>query len=125
MNWLANDRTVKDDIEKMKKTLIEVTDMKLEDVLKSYRERILKLEEHVKQFETTLASHFKDFTSRSTLPSTAAACSAGSNPTSSKSTPSPFQTQPGLSCCDHICRPDPDDIDYDKCCRHRCRKPWT
>ena len=37
-----------------------------------------------------------------------------------------FQTQPGSSCCDHICRPDlEEDPDYDFCCRHRCRKPWT
>ena len=125
MNWLANYRTEKDNIEKNKKTLIEVIDVKLKDVFKSNRERILKLEEYVNQFETKLAINFKDFTSRSTPSFTADACSAGSNPTSFKSTPSPFQTQPGLSCCDHISRPDPDDLDYDKCCRHRCRKPWT
>ena len=40
--------------------------------------------------------------------------------------PQPFQTQPGSSCCDHICRPDLEkDPDYEFCCRHRCRKPWT
>ena len=40
--------------------------------------------------------------------------------------PPHFQTQPGTSCCDHICRPDPlEDPHYKECCRHRCRKPWT
>ena len=40
--------------------------------------------------------------------------------------PPHFQTQPGSSCCDHLCRLDMvDDPDYDKCCLHRCRKLWT
>ena len=37
--------------------------------------------------------------------------------------PQPFQTQPGTSCCNHVCRPDPGE-DNDICCRHRCRNPW-
>ena len=57
--------------------------------------------------------------------STADACSVSSKPKSLLPTPLPFQTQPGNSCCDHLCRPDADDLDYDYCCRHRCRKPWT
>ena len=38
----------------------------------------------------------------------------------------PFQTQPGSSWCDHLCRPDPnEDPSYEECCLHHCQNPWT
>ena len=38
-----------------------------------------------------------------------------------------FQTQPNISCCDHLYVPESvaDDPTYPKCCLNRCRKPWT
>ena len=49
------------------------------------------------------------------------------NSRKSKSKTVAFQTQPNISCCDHLCLPDSvaDDPTYPKCCLHRCRKPWT
>ena len=115
-------------IKKMKQTILENIDQKLESVVKSYSDRILSLEETVGLMEMKLKSIDRNNTPTPPVHpiSIVSTCASKSRPSFSKCTPATFQTEPGSSCCDHLCRSDMlDDPEYDKCCLHCCRKPWT
>ena len=113
----------------IKETILENLNLKLESFLKSYHERILHAEENLQIMKIKLESIAKSMEPKPTPDRNFSRdTSHGSNlrPSFVHSTPSPFQTRPGSSCCDHMCRSELlNDPDYDKCCPHRCRKPWT
>jgi len=117
-----------DTVEKMKKTLLEEINQKFEATFKSYKDRILQLEESMKQLEIKLEGMVVDTTPTNTTQSHSLSVvySNSRQNTTLISTLLSLQTRPGSSCCDRLCRLDMvDDPDYDKCCLHRCRKPWT
>ena len=117
-----------DTVEKLKKTLLEEINQKFEATFRSYKDRILELEESVKPMKIKLEGKVVDNTPTNTSQShfLSAVCSNSKQTTTHNSTLLPLQTSPGSSCCDHLCRLDMvDDSDHDKCCLHRCRKPWT
>ena len=112
----------------MKKTLLEEINQKFEATFKSYKDRILQLEESMKQLEIKLEGMVVDTTPTNTtqLHSLSVVYSNSRQNTTLISTLLSLQTRPGSSCCNRLCRLDMvDDPDYDKCCLHRCRKPWT
>ena len=108
----------------MKQSLLEMLDRKLEVLFKSYTDRIVSVEESISLIE----KKFERLADDTVLKSTSSQCISKpiSRPSNVISTSSGFQTQPGTSCCDHVCRRDLlDDPDIEGCCLHRCRKPWT
>ena len=134
-------------LEKMMDKLNEMIDQKLTKVFNSLQDEISKFRNITLQLEKNLGN-INSYPAPQTVaiprdvrsPTTENVLSTSSR---AKSTPlqadaprsscsvsllqlQPFQTQPGSSCCDYIHRPDlKEDPEYDFCCHHRCRKPWT
>ena len=128
---------MRDEFEKMKKSLFDAIDKKLEDVGKAFDERIMKMKESLKLLEKKVEG-IKD--KPKSKPGAVLLNEIARNPTptvkgqnsavdvsrpSYRNRNKSFQAQPESSCCDHLCRLDMvDDPTYGGCCLHRCRKPW-
>ena len=119
-------------------TIINKLSAKVDEKLKNLQDEITKigniaiqLEKNMEKFKPVLAPHIDPVPlNQASMSSTERPISTPARKDVARSFLSvslqPFQTQPGSSCCDHLCRPDPnEDPSYAKCCRHRCRKPWT
>ena len=122
-------------------TFNKLIDQKLTEVLKTLNDGITKIANIVSQLEKSLGNFKLDVLPKTVHDASTAAAENILNSTrhlntfaridvtpSSRSVstllqPQPFQTKPGTSCCNHVCRPDPGE-DNDICCRHRCRNPW-
>ena len=141
------DLEYKNILEKLMDKLNEMVDQKLTKVFNSLQDEISKfgkiamhMERNLRNFKSDHAPqivptphHIQTPTAGNGSSTSSIAISTPVRSDVARSTcsvsllqPQPFQTVPGSSCCDHICRPDlEEDPQYEFCCRHRCRKPWT
>ena len=145
---VRNQEERKIDVEKIVEKVIEIIDLKLADVTRSLNEGISKVNDiyskmeklsnsvnnpHAQTSQTFHVASLSDYkkTEPKVLPSKPFTLAQTDEKPTQVSVPlhqpsTPFQTRPENSCCSHLCRNDMlDDPEYDKCCLHRCRVPWT
>ena len=127
---------MRDEFEKMKKSVFNAIDKKLEDVNKVFDERIMKMKISLKLLEKKIEGINDEPTSKpgavllNGIAIKPTPTVKGKNSAVGVSRPSyhnsnrPFQTQPESSCCDHLCFDMVNDPTYGGCCLHRFRKPW-
>ena len=136
------------DLEKLLEKISEILNRKLTDVLQNFNLGIAKVDDiyskmeklsnsvnnpHVQTSQIFHVALLSNYTNKEpkVLPSKPFTLAQTDEKPTQVSVPlhqpsTPFQTRPENSCCSHLCRNDMlNDPEYDKCCLHRCRVPWT